>query len=640
MSPPERADPPLRSFIVGTAGHIDHGKSALVQALTGTDPDRLKEERERGITIDLGFAHCDLGADVVASFVDVPGHERFVRNMLAGAHGIDALVLVVAADESVMPQTREHFHIGRLLEVPRGLIAISKCDLADEETQALVELEARELVSGSFLEGAPVLRVSARTGEGLSELKEALLALAAEVPSRPHDGLLRLPVDRVFSMRGFGTVVTGVLVGGELSVGDEVEALPSGHRARVRGLQVHGEAADVSRAGTRTAVNLGGVEVEDLGRGDVLIAPGTMSATSMIDVEISLLASARPLVEGARVRVHVASAEVLARVRLLGTRKLEPGASALGQLRLEAPALAGRGDRLILRSYSPMATIGGARVVDPGPPRRKTADRPAVERLHAASRLDEAALAMVEEAGRAGLEAPALAGRLTVPVQQLRPVLERAPAMVTLGREPSVVLSRVVLDQLGEEVVETLGRRHRERPLEPGIPREELRSRVFATAPGASFERVLEELGSAGKVRLAPDVIALASHEVRLSAGEEEVRGRLLGDASAAGLAGVDVSAVAERSGRDAALLDRVARVLVREGLLERVGRGLLVHRETLDTLKKDVLQRWPPGSRLDVGGFKELTGLSRKYVIPLLEYLDRERVTRRAGNDRLILGR
>ncbi len=639
MSPPERADPPLRSFIVGTAGHIDHGKSALVQALTGTDPDRLKEERERGITIDLGFAHCDLGADVVASFVDVPGHERFVRNMLAGAHGIDALVLVVAADESVMPQTREHFHIGRLLEVPRGLIAISKCDLADEETQALVELETRELVSGSFLEGAPVLRVSARTGEGLSELKAALLALSAEVPSRPHDGLLRLPVDRVFSMRGFGTVVTGVLVGGELSVGDEVEALPSGHRARVRGLQVHGEAVDVSRAGTRTAVNLGGVEVEDLGRGEVLIAPGTMIATSMIDVEISLLPSARPLVEGARVRVHVASAEVLARVRLLGTRKLEPGASALGQLRLEAPVLAGRGDRLILRSYSPMATIGGARVVDPGPPRRKTADR-AVERLHAATRLDEAALAMVEEAGRAGLEAPALAGRLTVPVQQLRPVLERAPAMVTLGREPSVVLSRVVLDQLGEEVVETLGRRHRERPLEAGIPREELRSRVFATAPGASFERVLEELESTGKVRLAPDVIALASHEVRLSAGEEEARELLLSAANAAGLAGVDVPAVAERSGRDAALLDRVARVLVRESLLERVGRGLLVHREILDALKKDVLERWPPGSRLDVGGFKELTGLSRKYVIPLLEYLDRQRVTRRAGNDRLILGR
>ncbi|MEE8218078.1 MAG: selenocysteine-specific translation elongation factor [Vicinamibacteria bacterium] len=626
-------------MIVGTAGHIDHGKSALVRALTGTDPDRLKEERERGITIDLGFAHCDLGHGVVASFVDVPGHERFIRNMLAGAHGIDALLLVVAADESVMPQTREHFHIGRLLEVPRGLVAMSKCDIVDDETQALVELEIRELTTGSFLEDAPVLRVSARTGEGLPELRAALLALADEIPSRPHDGLLRLPVDRVFSMRGFGTVVTGTLVGGELLVGDAVEALPSRQRARVRGLQVHGEAVEVARAGTRTAVNLGGVEVDELSRGEVLTAPGTMSATSMVDAEITLLASVRPLAEGARVRVHLASAEVLARVRLLGSKRVEPGTSALAQLRLESPALAGRGDRLILRSYSPMDTIGGARVVDPNPPRRRTTDRTAVERLRAATRLEDAAAAMVEEAGRTGLAAPLLAARLTVPLQRLRPVLEAIPAVVNLGTDPSVLLSRAVLDRLGEEVLETLGRRHRERPLEPGMPREELRSRVFARAPGPSFELALRELANTGSVRLAPDVIALASHEVRLSAGEEEVRELLVEEADAAGLAGVEVRAVAERSGREAELLDRVARLLVREGLLERVGSGLLVHRERLESLKKDVRRRWPPGSRLDVAGFKELTGLSRKYVIPLLEYLDRERVTRRSGNDRLVLG-
>ncbi len=610
-----------------------------MRALTGTDPDRLKEERERGITIDLGFAHCDLGHGVVASFVDVPGHERFIRNMLAGAHGIDALLLVVAADESVMPQTREHFHIGRLLEGPRGLVAMSKCDIVDDETQALVELEIRELASGSFLEDAPVLRVSARTGEGLPELRAALLALADEIPSRPHDGLLRLPVDRVFSMRGFGTVVTGTLVGGELSVGDAVEALPSRQRARVRGLQVHGEAVEVARAGTRTAVNLGGVEVDELSRGEVLTAPGTMSATSMVDAEITLLASVRPLAEGARVRVHLASAEVLARVRLLGSKRVEPGTSALAQLRLESPALAGRGDRLILRSYSPMDTIGGARVVDPNPPRRRTTDRTAVERLRAATRLEDAAAAMVEEAGRTGLAAPLLAARLTVPLQRLRPVLEAIPAVVNLGTDPSVLLSRAVLDRLGEEVLETLGRRHRERPLEPGMPREELRSRVFARAPGPSFELVLRELANTGSVRLAPDVIALASHEVRLSAGEEEVRELLVEEADAAGLAGVKVRAVAEQSGREEALLDRVARLLVREGLLERVGSGLLVHRERLESLKKDVRRRWPPGSRLDVAGFKELTGLSRKYVIPLLEYLDRERVTRRSGNDRLVLG-
>lgn len=335
-----------------------------MRALTGTDPDRFKEEKERGITIDLGFAHCELGEGVVASFVDVPGHERFVRNMLAGAHGIDALVLVVAADESVMPQTREHFHIVRLLGIPRGVVAITKCDVADADSQALVELEVRELVEGSFLEGASLIRVSAHTGAGLPAIKDALLELARETPERPADGLLRLPVDRVFSMRGFGTVATGTLVGGRLAVGDEVEALPGGRRSRVRGLQVHGESVDAATAGTRTAVNLGGLEVEQLARGQILATPGTLRATSMLDTEITLLGSARPLVDGARVRVHLASAEVLARARLLEGKVLEPGTSALAQLRLEGPAVAGRGDRLIIRSYSPAETIGGGRIVD------------------------------------------------------------------------------------------------------------------------------------------------------------------------------------------------------------------------------------------------------------------------------------
>jgi selenocysteine-specific elongation factor len=639
VSPRERADPPLRSFIVGTAGHIDHGKSALVRALTGTDPDRLKEEKERGITVDLGFAHCDLGEGVVASFVDVPGHERFVRNMLAGAHGIDAVLLVVAADESVMPQTREHFHICRLLGVPRGLVAMSKCDLVDEETRGLVELETRDLVEGSFLEGRPLVRVSARTGEGLPALREALLDLAREAPPRPSAGLLRLPVDRVFSMRGFGTVVTGTLVGGELSVGDDLEALPSGRRVRVRGLQVHGQAVERVQAGHRTAVNLGGVDVGDLARGEVLTAPGTLRATSMVDVEVTLLASARALEDGTRVRVHLASAEVLARVRLLGAERLEPAGTGLAQLRLESPAVAGRGDRLILRSYSPADTIGGALVVDPRPRRRRAADRAAVERLRSASGLADAARAMVEDAGRAGLEAPMLAARLTVPWSRLAAVLPDIPGVVALGAEPPVLVSHEVLRRLGHDALEALARHHRERPLEPGMPREELRSRVFVATPAAALERTLRDLANSGKVRLTPEMVALSSHRVRLSAGEEEVRILLAEEAERAGLAGVEVRSVAERSGRETALLERVARVLVREGALERVGTGLLVRRERLEALKADVRRRWPPGSRLDVAAIKELTGLSRKYVIPLLEYLDRERVTRRSGNDRLVLG-
>ena len=608
-----------------------------MRALTGTDPDRLKEEKERGITIDLGFAHCELGEGVVASFVDVPGHERFVRHMLAGAHGIDAVALVVAADESVMPQTREHFHICRLLGVPRGLVVLTKCDAADADSQAIAELEARELVAGSFLESAPLVRVSARTGEGLPSLREALLALARESPPRPSSGLLRLPIDRVFSMKGFGAVVTGTLVAGELATGEEVEALPSGRRARVRGLQVHGESVGRSAAGTRTAVNLVG-EVEGLARGEVLARPGTLRATSMIDAVVSLLPGARPLADGARVRVHVASAEVLARVRWLGPESLEPGKSGLAQLRLESPAVAGRGDRLVLRSYSPADTIGGAVVVDPLPPRRRAADRLAVERLRDAADLLGAAEAMVAEAAASGIDAPLLAARLTVPLTRLTAALPASNSLLALGQDPDVVVSRSALARLGETALAALEVFHRTNPLKAAMPREELRGRAFGDAPIVAFERVLADLAAAGRVRLLPDAVANARHEVRLSAGEEEARQLLVEAARAAGLAGVELPALAERSNRDAKVLERVARVLATEGVLARVGEGLLVHQDHLAALKVQVRERWRAGSKIEVGAFKALTGLSRKYVIPLLEYLDRERVTRRAGNDRIVL--
>ena len=605
-------------------------------ALTGTDPDRLKEEKERGITIDLGFAHLELGEAIVASFVDVPGHERFVRHMLAGAHGIDAVALVVAADESVMPQTREHFHICRLLGVPRGLVVLTKCDLADAETQAIAELEARELVAGSFLEGRPVVRASARTGEGMDALRAALLGLARETPPRPSEGLLRLPIDRVFSMKGFGTVVTGTLVGGELATGEEVEALPSGRRARVRGLQVHGEPVERAAAGTRTAVNLAG-EASGLDRGEVLSRPGTLRPTSMIDALVQILAGGRPLADGARVRVHAASAERLARVHLLGEAALEPGASALAQLRLERPGVVGRGDRLVLRSYSPAETIGGAVVVDPLPPRRRPRDRTAVERLREAA-LRPAAEALVEEAGPAGIESTLLAARLTVPLARLEVELRASRTVVELGREPAVVLSSGALDGLGRAALRSLEAFHSEQPLKGGMPREELRNRVFRRAPGVAFERVLADLAGAGRVRLGPDVVAAAGHEVHLSAGEEEARRLLVDAARAAGLAGVEIPALASRSSRDPRLLERVARLLVVEHVLGRVGEGLLLHSDHLAALRKQVRERWPPGSRIEVPAFKDLVALSRKHAIPLLEYLDREKVTRRAGNDRVVL--
>jgi selenocysteine-specific elongation factor len=630
----------VRSFIVGTAGHIDHGKSALVRALTGTDPDRLKEEKERGITIDLGFAHCDLGGGVVASFIDVPGHERFVRNMLAGAFGIDAVALVVAADESVMPQTREHFDICRLLSIPRGLVVLTKCDLADPDAQALADLEVRELVAGSFLEGRPRLPVSARTGEGLDALRTALLDLAREAPPRGVQGLFRLPVDRVFTLHGFGTVVTGTVMGGALETGAEVEALPSGRRARVRGLQVHGAAVPRVEAGSRAAVNLAGVEVADLARGDVLVEPGRLAATSMIDAELSLLAGAKPLEDQTRVRVHLASAEVLARVRVLEAERIDPGGRALVQLRLEESSVAARGDPLIVRSYSPSVTIGGARVLDPQPPKRRGAA--AASRLRSLQPADlptaRVAALLLEEAGPAGLEAPALASRLALPTAIVEAALAPEPSLLAVGRDPAIYVTRSGLESLKAAVLDLLGRFHREQPLRAGMPREELRGRFAVRAPESVLDAALRGLADEGGVRLTPETVSLASHVVALGPKEQEANAALLDAAQAAGLAGVELKPLVERLRLDPKLVERVARALQEGGALRRVGDAMLVHRDHLDELKRRVRERWAPGAAMDVAAFKEMTGLTRKHVIPLLEYLDRERVTRRVGASRTVL--
>src|SRR5713226_5699350 len=354
-----------KSIIVGTAGHIDHGKTALVRALTGVDADRLPEEKRRGITIDIGFADLDLG-EVRIGFVDVPGHERFVKNMLAGAHGIDVVALVIAADESVMPQTREHFDICRLLGVRQGLVVITKRDLVEEDLLQLVRAEAEALVSGSFLEDAPIIAVSSRTGEGIDGLKAALLVVGQQAPSRSSDFVTRLPIDRAFTMRGFGAVVTGTLIAGEISEGEELEMWPAGARVRVRGVQVHGAPVAWAFAGQRTAINLGGVEAAEIERGMTLTLPGRLRPTQIIDAQIQMLADApRALRSRQRVRVHLGAAEVLGRVRVLEDGgEIKPGAIGFAQLRFELPVVGVLGDRFIIRSYSPSRTIGGGMILD------------------------------------------------------------------------------------------------------------------------------------------------------------------------------------------------------------------------------------------------------------------------------------
>ena len=650
-------DSETRHVVVGTAGHIDHGKSALVHALTGTDPDRLKEEKLRGITIDLGFAHLDEGETQLA-FVDVPGHERFVKNMLAGASGIDGVLLVIAADESVMPQTREHFDICRLLGVSTGVVALTKADLVDADTVELVRLEAAELVVGSFLDGAAVVPVSARTGEGLPEVRRALLEMAGQALTRSSRGAIRLPIDRAFSIKGFGTVVTGTLVSGRVSVDAMLTVLPSGRDVKVRGLQVHGAAQPVAVAGQRVAANLSGVDVSQIARGDTVVTPGCFEATRRVDAVLDLLRSARRLRHGARVRFHQGTSEVLGRVVLgpgLGQMagaddapgELPPGGRGFVRLRLERPAVLTRGDRFILRAYSPPLTIAGGQVLDPQPPRggiRTAAARRRLERLldgvvgDGPAARDLAYSVLVRECGIAGLPIAALVKRAGVPPESVDDVTSRLVASATVRRIGDLIVDAAALAQVSDRLVDIVTTFHASHPLSEGLPREEARERLFRHGAPAVFEAVLEQLVGDGRLR-ARDHLALTSHQVTLSPEETRAREAVQALLRDAGLRPPTPAAICEQLGCDTAVLDRVLKLLVRQRCVVRVG-ALVFDSVALDTLKQDVssLKTSVGAETIDVGTFKNRYGISRKFAIPLLEYLDRERVTRRVGQQRIVL--
>jgi selenocysteine-specific elongation factor len=450
----------MRSIVIGTAGHIDHGKSALVRALTGIDPDRLKEEQARGITIDLGFAHLESDG-VNLAFVDVPGHERFVKNMLAGAGGVDLAMLVVAADESVMPQTREHFQICRLLHIPAGVVVLTKADLADADTIELAKLEVRELTAGSFLAEAPVVVVSARTGVGLDQLRHTLVDLARSVRERDREGHVRLPIDRVFSVKGFGTVVTGTLVSGTIHDETELVVLPRERVVKVRGLQVHGQGQAEADPGHRVAVNLGGVEVGEIARGDTLCARRAFEPTQRLDALVELLPDARPLRHGSRVRFHQGTTELLGRVAVAADRveratlaQIEPGMDAYARIRLETPAVLTRGDRFILRAYSPSITIGGGVVLDPHPPRIGVRTTTALERFRrldgpdGTEGVDSAVLAMVDERGESGLPTDALISRAGLAPSSAEASIGRLVRAGSIVRVADLLVSPLVLRDL------------------------------------------------------------------------------------------------------------------------------------------------------------------------------------------------
>jgi selenocysteine-specific elongation factor len=624
-----------RSFVVGTAGHIDHGKSALVRALTGTDPDRLKEEKERGITTDLGFAHASLSADVVASFIDVPGHEKFVRNMLAGIGGIDAVLLVVSATEGVMPQTREHFDICRLLGIERGLVAITKTDIADGVMIDRAERSVRDLVGGSFLAGAPMIRTSLKNEEGLDALRARLSTLAQHTAPRDDAGVLRLPVDRVFALRGFGTVVTGTLTGGAVTVGEELTILPEGRTARVRGLQVHGGAVTRARSGERTAVNLAGVGVEDLGRGSVLGRAGTLRPADAALIELEPLKGCA-IRNGARVHVHSASSEALARVRLPSDASAR---RTLAEIRLESPLVLSRGVRLILRSYSPVRTIAGGRVLDPATGTRRRSDLMALDAPSLLSETDPGAVARwIRESGHQGIATAEIAVRLAVDPRMAGDRASKAPAAARVSDSPERWIDESVLGRLETAMVERLRELHAADPIAPGISREHARGGALSRVPLEVCAAVLDRLSRAGDVVVSADLVRLSSHRVSLSTPEENARDRVAAALRDAALQGLELRELHLRLGLDRLICEKAVRILVQAKEAERIGDGLLVGARALDDFQAATRARFGSGGKVDVGEVKRITGLTRKHVIPLLEWLDRIRVTRRSGAERIVL--
>jgi len=643
----------VKSVIVGTAGHIDHGKTALVRALTGINTDRLEEEKRRGITIDLGFAHLDLplrdlpAGDLAASgdhfrlgFVDVPGHERFVRNMLAGVGGIDLVLLVIAADASIQPQTREHFGICRLLNVQRGITVLTKVDLVDAETLDVVRLEVEEFLQGSFLDPqkSPLVAVSVKTGTGIAELKQRLAEEAAKVVARDSSALTRLPIDRVFTMKGFGTVVTGTLVSGTIQKEDELEVYPSGPTSvRVRGVQVHGAAADRALAGQRTALNLSGATVEELARGMMLGPVNAFQATQRVDVAMTLLPSAKPLKNRARVHLHAHAMEGIAEVVLGEGKQVAPGGQAFARLRLAEAALLLPGDRFILRQFSPVITLGGGVVLDAAPLRK--AKRETVEaflQLLNTGGPESILLARLGRRGAAGLTMTAAVAETGWQKSFIEGTLSRPLRDGTVVRIGERYVLGDTLEELEARLIAAVAAFQRSHPLVAGMGKETLREEFGV--PPEIFEDILKRSALAGKLTVSGEVVHLPGQGVVLK--DEEAASKQMIEAAFAA-AGFKVPALGEVLAGlkiDEARARKLVTLLLRDKILVKVTDDLVFHRNALDELRALVRSRKTQAPTIDVAAFKDMTGVSRKYAIPLLEYMDRERITRRVGNERVIL--
>jgi len=638
----------MKSVIVGTAGHIDHGKTALVKALTGIDADRLEEEKRRGITIDIGFAHLELaqpdGEILRLGFVDVPGHERFVRNMLAGIGGIDMVLLVIAADESIKPQTREHFDICRLLSVRRGIVVLTKCDMVDSETLDVVRLEVEEFVRNSFLDSShsPIVAVSALTGAGLDELRRALIQVAAEVPARDSTALARLPIDRVFTMKGFGVVVTGTLVSGTVRKEDELEVFPAGQRVRVRGVQIHGLADNQAVAGQRTALNLAGVTTQELSRGMVLAPPSVFHSTWRIDVSLTLLPSARPLKNRARVHLHAYTFETIATLSLYDAKQVSPGETAFAQLRLAEPTLLLPGDRFIMRQFSPVLTIGGGLVLDTSPLPRRMAAQLHVSKVQEFLKIMDSGNAramLLERIARrdhGGITLSELVAETGWPASTIEARLTESGTKNEIIRVGSRFVYAPAMEALKLAMTRDVAGFHQENPLVAGIGKEELRERVKASVE--VFAAAMELLVREKKLAVTGDFVHLPGRGVVMKDEEAESKKVIEAAFASAGLKVPALKDVLAGLKVDRTRAQKIVTLLLRDKILVKISEDLVFHRTALEDLRKRMVSEKAKSPKIDVARFKDLTGVSRKYAIPLLEYLDREHVTRRVGDERVIL--
>ena len=637
-------------IIIGTAGHIDHGKTAFVKALTGVDADRFPEEKERGITIDIGFAELDLG-DVRIGFVDVPGHEKFVKNMLAGAHGIDIVALVVAADEGVMPQTREHFEICRLLETKTGLIVLTKKDLVDAELLELAELDVSELARNSFLENAPVVSVSAKTGEGIEELKEMLKQITAKIPERKKETIVRLPIDRSFSVKGFGAVVTGTLISGEISEADELEILPIRKKVRVRGLQTHGKSVKNARAGQRTAVNLGGIDHTEIERGMILAETGVLRPTQIFDAEIEVLKDAKKSLKSRqRVRVHIGTIEALARVQVLNeTNEIKQGEKDFVQLRLEIPVVAVLNERFIVRSYSPQITIAGGKILDNSAAKHKRKEFENVRKflgnlIESENHKTKQVKLYLETDGERGASFADLQARTAWRETVLKKALTENIEKTAVIKADDYFIARTPFDELKAKTLTKIEDFHQREPLAKGILQATLREKIFAHLPLEIFKTVLSNLEKEKKIVSEKDIVRHTSHILELSADEKLLRETILKIYKTANLEVPKLEDVLRNSIKntksDANHARKIFQLLLNSGEIIKISEEFYFTKSAIEFLTKK-LEKFASASSdklIDVAKFKEIAEVSRKYAIPLLEYFDREKITRRHADKRLIL--